>query len=687
MKNRYYLIIVLAFCLFLTGCKKTECEKKGHNFNEATCEKAKECSVCGKTEGNPLGHTVVTDNKIEATCTTNGLTEGSHCSVCNKVLVEQKEIVSEGHDWVDEEKLECLSCGLDKIVDELKTIIPSETNKSITLPETVLGYQITWESSDIDAMLNDGLIVARNDDRKITLIANITVNDRQIKKEFDILVKAVKVATGQYDVAYDFYASKLNKVLSKNVSLMTSEYNGCTVRYVSMDESIITSKGQVTVIKVEQSTIMKIFVIKNNVAVVYNQEVNIASFTPANRVNETAKLMDKEIEKFKNGEVNKLPVYNDDYETKIEWKSNVPEFIMTEDIVLTPLFKTNIILDCVITYGETSKEVEYKLENIGGNITEEEFISTLLKYMAKVELKGSKNHLKLVNDEYYLDYQQRINSYGVLNLATADDLGVDKSYYIDETRTDFKNKFFSGKKPLPSQSTLDSIFYPGYQNPNSSNVLFITVHESAMTLEGQNAENLAQIQYRYAFQQDNARQASWHYQVDAYSIYQSFGDDIYGWHAGETNGNKYGIGIEMCVNRDGNYEGTIMNNAKLVASLMLKYNLNFDNVYRHYDHSGKECPSYLIRTGRWVEFVEMTRKEYLIRKYLLNATIEYNLSIDGLTTEEVLAKYFIKGDNGLWFNKPVSEVKEIEFEIKVILNTKSYKESSIIKLLPEGSNE
>ena len=55
----------------------------------------------------------------------------------------------------------------------------------------------------------------------------------------------------------------------------------------------------------------------------------------------------------------------------------------------------------------------------------------------------------------------------------------------------------------------------------------------------------------------------------------------------------------------------------------------------------------------------MTRKEYLIRKYLVGATIEYNLSIDGLSTDEVLAKYFIKGDNGLWFNKPVSEVKEI----------------------------
>ena len=163
------------------------------------------------------------------------------------------------------------------IDEELMKNIPSETKTSISLPKTILDYQITWESSDIDVMLNDGLIVARDDDRMVTLIANITINDIQIKKEYDILVKAVKVSTGQYDVAYNYYASKLNKILSKNVSLMTNDYNGCKVRYISMDESIITSKGKITVIKVEQTTIMKIFVIKNNVAVVYNQEINVAS--------------------------------------------------------------------------------------------------------------------------------------------------------------------------------------------------------------------------------------------------------------------------------------------------------------------------------------------------------------------------------------------------------------------------
>lgn len=140
----------------------------------------------------------------------------------------------------------------------------------------------------------------------------------------------------------------------------------------------------------------------------------------------------------------------------------------------------------------------------------------------------------------------------------------------------------------------------------------------------------------------------------------------------------------MCVNRDGNYEGTLANNAKLVASLMLKYNLNLDNVKRHYDFSGKECPSYLIRTGRWEEFVEMVRKEYLIQKYLAGATVEYQLSTsEYATTEEVLSNLFIKGGNGLWYNKPVTVETDVNFEIIVVKNGHQYKASSVIKLLPD----
>ena len=73
---------------------------------EATCVKpgsAKEvCTICGyvisSTEIPATGeHTVVIDAAVEATCTTPGLTEGSHCSVCGEVIVEQENVPTAPH--------------------------------------------------------------------------------------------------------------------------------------------------------------------------------------------------------------------------------------------------------------------------------------------------------------------------------------------------------------------------------------------------------------------------------------------------------------------------------------------------------------------------------------------------------------------------------------------------------------
>ena len=96
-------------------CNKVLIEQKtikatGHNWDEekitkeATCENAGEkiytCKTCKKTKAEEikaLGHKEVTDPAVAVTCETNGKTEGSHCSVCNKVLIEQKTIKATGH--------------------------------------------------------------------------------------------------------------------------------------------------------------------------------------------------------------------------------------------------------------------------------------------------------------------------------------------------------------------------------------------------------------------------------------------------------------------------------------------------------------------------------------------------------------------------------------------------------------
>ena len=45
------------------------------------------------------GHTSVTDKAVAATCTATGLTEGSHCSVCNAVIKAQTTVAALGHNY------------------------------------------------------------------------------------------------------------------------------------------------------------------------------------------------------------------------------------------------------------------------------------------------------------------------------------------------------------------------------------------------------------------------------------------------------------------------------------------------------------------------------------------------------------------------------------------------------------
>ena len=49
-----------------------------------------------------VDHTVVIDSAVAPTCTTTGLTEGSHCSVCSKVITAQTTVPALGHDWSGE---------------------------------------------------------------------------------------------------------------------------------------------------------------------------------------------------------------------------------------------------------------------------------------------------------------------------------------------------------------------------------------------------------------------------------------------------------------------------------------------------------------------------------------------------------------------------------------------------------
>ena len=90
------------------------------NAKDATCTKDgytgdTYCTVCNemvkKGEVIPAkGHTEVIDSAVEPTCTAPGKTEGAHCSVCGTVIKAQEEIPAKGHRWNEGEITTAATC-------------------------------------------------------------------------------------------------------------------------------------------------------------------------------------------------------------------------------------------------------------------------------------------------------------------------------------------------------------------------------------------------------------------------------------------------------------------------------------------------------------------------------------------------------------------------------------------------
>ncbi|MGN1328070.1 MAG: leucine-rich repeat protein [Eubacterium sp.] len=57
-------------------------------------------------------HTIVIDEAVSPTCTNDGLTEGSHCSACDEVIVVQETVEALGHDYhLDKNYATCTNAG------------------------------------------------------------------------------------------------------------------------------------------------------------------------------------------------------------------------------------------------------------------------------------------------------------------------------------------------------------------------------------------------------------------------------------------------------------------------------------------------------------------------------------------------------------------------------------------------
>ena len=139
------------------------------------------------------------------------------------------------------------------------------------------------------------------------------------------------------------------------------------------------------------------------------------------------------------------------------------------------------------------------------------------------------------------------------------------------------------------------------------------------------------------------RVVSWHFTIDDKLCYQHLPLDEVAWHAGDVShrygdvytnstykktdciggGNYNGIGIESCVHNGTDYTYTMRRLAKLVAGLLVKYNLGIDRVKQHWHFSGKNCPQVMRESNRWNELIYLIKLEYYLMTELKGAKLEW----------------------------------------------------------------
>lgn len=129
---------------------------------------------------------------------------------------------------------------------------------------------------------------------------------------------------------------------------------------------------------------------------------------------------------------------------------------------------------------------------------------------------------------------------------------------------------------------------------------FIVVHNTA---------NDASAYNEISYMKTNNLYLSYHFAIDDKEVRQGLRLDRNGWHAGdgsEGNGNRNGIGIEICYSKSGGDKFIKAEKlaAEFIAQLLKERGWGIDKVKKHQDFSGKYCPHRTLDMG-WNRFLNM----------------------------------------------------------------------------------
>ena len=232
----------------------------GHKFGNwtttksATCTESgtqiRKCETCGATESKSLsakGHTEVVDKAIPATCTTDGKTEGSHCSVCGAVIKAQTTITATGHKssgWIVDKTAsigvkgskhkECTVCKKVLETAEIPALSRISISKaSVTLSTSTYAYDGKAKKPGVTVKLN-GKTLKNGTDYTVSYSNNTKVGTATVK----IMGKGnyTGSVSKTYSIKNNFKKATISGISNKSYTgknitqSITVKYNGKTLK-------------------------------------------------------------------------------------------------------------------------------------------------------------------------------------------------------------------------------------------------------------------------------------------------------------------------------------------------------------------------------------------------------------------------------------------------------------------------
>lgn len=488
------------------------------------------------------------------------------------------------------------------LVDDFLAGLPKQT--ATNLPSELNSLKVEYE---FDSYIDKNGIIAR-DDENHEVSGKVVING--VKYDYTVII------VGEFidDIAKEFIKQFNNINNDIDIVKRYDDYGGTNVIWES-DSEIISKFGKFTrPFNDTYVTITYTIVTKEPAARVKFENKVLA-------IGESIDYRNKKVEEWINTVAKEnsvlykesvLPTYCDDYEASIEWFDDKGETLDIEKYADDPVLGKTAIFTVRVKYPNTNKyadfTMDYRVWNKRYNNTKEK----------------AEDFVNALHKEYIRSYVYWSQGYDEVNMGFV-------PFYdpIDSViNTDYMCDYTYG------------LVRTGIMKKSTE---YICVHDTAGASPTHTALQFAQGQVQKNNNPQNTEYISWHFTVGTDGIYQALPLDEVGYHAGDGSreygtiwysstygkadciggGNRNSIGIESCINHGTDYNDTMRKLAKLVAELILQYNLSIDRIKQHWHFSGKDCPGVIRHCNRWEEFLDLVRLEYFAKTELKGVTFEW----------------------------------------------------------------